>query len=305
MDTDKNRYENFIRWISGALSKEEEKQLEKDLEHTRNKLILDEVDQWTVPALNKEKGYSELKKSLTDTPGAKVVPLYKTAYFKMAAAFLILAIGAIYFLASEFSEVTHQTAVAEFKEITLPDGSIVEMEPSTTLSYNKNDWDRKRRLKIKGAAYFNVTNGAPFEVDFELGKVVVLGTSFEIKKFKDFASIACLKGSIDVLSASLTEKLLPGEGVQVTEAGKIERFEFDNAPRKRKINRFHSAPLYVVIESLEAQYDITIKSDDVYSREKFTGVFVKNDLDLALKMVFEPMKISYKREGKSVILEKL
>ena len=59
------------------------------------------------------------------------------------------------------------------------------------------------------------------------------------------------------------------------------------------ISSFNNQTLKAVIDELSAQYPITIKNKNVDLNQRFTGSFVHNDLETALKTVLIPMDIKY------------
>jgi len=292
--------EQVIRWINGEVTPEERQQIESTIDFKKYQAILNEVDTWTVDPLDVDHSYEKLRQKMSG--GAKVIPIYKTMGFRMAAAFLVLAVSFLYFFVFDSSMVTYETGLAETQEITLPDGSTVNMGASSMLSYDESEWKRKRSIKLEGTGFFEVTKGKPFDVDFGLGTTVVHGTAFEIKGYENFASVMCYEGEVSVKTADTSTFLKQGDGVKVTDK-ESEAFKFENLTWSRKVTRFYRTPLSVVFNSLESQFELKINQANIDNKQTFTGAYLNSDADAALKMVCDPMKISYKKEGNSVTLE--
>ncbi|MEO6814028.1 MAG: FecR family protein [Ginsengibacter sp.] len=91
-------------------------------------------------------------------------------------------------------------------KIILPDGSVVRLNSSSTLSYN-NDFNKEvREVNLVGEAYFDITKDAhhPFVVHTSNIDIVVLGTLFNVKSYEQDQTIetTLLRGSIEVYNKS-------------------------------------------------------------------------------------------------------
>jgi len=295
-DLDKNK--DFIRWLNKDLTEEELREIESDPDYQKYSRILDEVGKWHLPPYDKKKGYEKLTRLKTKN---KTIYWYQRAIFKAAAAFLLLAVAFTWLVLSE-KPVTYETGIAETEVITLPDGSIVHLAASSSLSYNKEEWGKRREVSLKGAGHFDVEDGNLFKVTFEQGTVQVLGTSFEIKTLKDFASVACYDGKVKVVTADINATLTKGKAAKINSDNSLKLFEFSNHNWSQDISRFYSAPLYAVFESIENQFGIRIEDNGVDLTRAFTGSYSNKDLDQALMMVCDSMDIVYEINEKTVTL---
>ncbi|MFQ5570690.1 MAG: FecR family protein [Rhodothermales bacterium] len=88
-------------------------------------------------------------------------------------------------------EVTHPStkvaaAYGDTTHVTLPDGSVVELNSGSTISFASNFGEKTRRVKLKGEAFFRVTRGSlPFVVQTFNGTTTVLGTRFNVRAWTD------------------------------------------------------------------------------------------------------------------------
>jgi ferric-dicitrate binding protein FerR (iron transport regulator) len=98
----------------------------------------------------------------------------------------------------------------EKKTILLPDGSLVFLNSNSSISYSKN-FKNKRELKLTGEAYFEVKRNPekPFLVETEKIKTRVLGTSFNIKAYKNRQTkVSVNTGKVEVDIKEICEKII-------------------------------------------------------------------------------------------------
>ena len=76
-------------------------------------------------------------------------------------------------------------------KIILPDGTIVRLNGSSTLSYNKDFNKKIREVKLDGEAYFDVIKDMtnPFIVHTSGIDIKVLGTLFDVKSYQQDSMI--------------------------------------------------------------------------------------------------------------------
>ncbi|WP_339407261.1 FecR family protein [Pseudomonas helleri] len=116
----------------------------------------------------------------------------------------------------------------QLKTVTLPDGSEVELNLGTQLSF-ANYKDQRRVTLNKGEAFFKVSHDVthPFVVRAGEGQVRVTGTQFNVWTYEDQVKVTLLEGSVLVTS----NKRLSGEGLRL-EPGMQARYKAgDYAPQ--------------------------------------------------------------------------
>ncbi len=194
----------------------------------------------------------------------------------MAASFLlIVALGSFlrfYSTTVEVSVGTHQLA-------DLPDGSTVELNAGSTLSYYPYWWRFKRIVTLEGEAFFDVQKGQKFVVRSSQGKTQVLGTSFNILARGDRYRVTCLSGSVRVSSKQNKQVVLQAGGQAVVQPdGEIElRHNIETFPEiswRDHVFVFTSTPIQAVFEEIERQYGVTIQTD-MTSEVFYTGNFTE------------------------------
>ncbi|MCS9086799.1 FecR domain-containing protein, partial [Pseudomonas aeruginosa] len=87
------------------------------------------------------------------------------------------------------------------RHVTLPDGSEVELDLKTHLSF-ANFRDIRRVVLDNGEAYFHVTHDTahPFVVRAGKGSITVTGTRFNVWKYQDNVVVTVTEGSVKVRS---------------------------------------------------------------------------------------------------------
>ena len=114
------------------------------------------------------------------------------------------------------------------RNVTLPDGSEVELNLSTQLTFS--DYKDQRQVTLsKGEAFFKVSHDVthPFVVQAADGRIRVTGTQFNVWMYEDQVRVTLLEGSVLVTS----NKNLSGDGLRL-EPGMQARFKAgDDAPQ--------------------------------------------------------------------------
>jgi transmembrane sensor len=114
-----------------------------------------------------------------------------------------------------YDDVTHP---GERRQITLSDGSHVEMNIDTALSVDFVPGYRRVTL-ARGEAYFDVTHDAerPFLVRAGRAEVQVLGTAFSVRREGDGAIVTVARGRVQVSDGSTSVVVTPEQQVSYTE----------------------------------------------------------------------------------------
>ena len=97
------------------------------------------------------------------------------------------------------------------QQITLPDGSEVELNLNTQLSFANYRHHRSVRLS-EGEAYFQVShnNEQPFIISAANGTITVTGTRFNVWKYQDSVIVAVTQGSVKVNNGKVESALTLG-----------------------------------------------------------------------------------------------
>jgi len=117
---------------------------------------------------------------------------------------------------------------------TLPDGSVVRLFQSSSLSYPAGFSDSQRRVELRGAASFDVAPNAqrPFVVAVKDIQITVLGTSFTVNSDYGQTAVRVLSGLIQVTSPRFDLPLKAGERLVITDSFWIKNTDTVE-PRKK------------------------------------------------------------------------
>lgn len=183
----------------------------------------------------------------------------------------------------------------------LPDGSKVELNAGSRLSYPQAGWEADREVQLTGEAYFKVAKGKRFRVATESGLVDVLGTRFRVAPGEDQALlVTCYSGKVGISNpeGKQLEAITQGEtatlkGGQVTTAS-VEDEVPDWAVREFS---FEGDPVPEVVKVIEEEFDVAIEAAALEGK-KFSGSFSNRKLKAALDILVQTFGMSWKETGK-------
>lgn len=286
------------RWIAGELSEEELVHFKKTETYKQYKLINEESQLLSGPEIDVEAALQKVKQNLKPkTSKPKTIRLWQTISI---AAILIISLG--FFLNSSK---TINNGIGNTQTIVLDDGSEVNLNANSSISYKRFFWSKNKIVNLNGEAYFTINKGEDFKVETSRGTIRVLGTEFNIKDRTTF-ELKCYEGTVEFSHKSKNSptKILT-KGMQINvEKDHIKNITFkEDIPTWRKgLSKFDEAPLLLVLEELTQYFDITFDAKNVNTSRLFSGSFEHKNLDIALKSTLVPMGIKYKLEQNTIIL---
>jgi len=197
-------------------------------------------------------------------------------------------------------------------QLTLPDGSKVWLNASSSIHYPTAFLEKERRVTITGEAYFEIAKNAnkPFIVKIYNGaEVKVLGTHFNIKAYTDEDEIktTLLEGSINIYNGLKNNLLLPGNQAKIDKSGAIKvqaDADLEEAVAWKNGNfQFNSADVAAVLRQAARWYNIEVVYAGKPSTEnRFTGkIPMAVNLSRLLKWL-EYSDVHFKLEGKKLIV---
>ena len=278
------------RWINNDLTEEEMAAFKKSREYREYQKIISGMEHFGMPELDRLKSYGTFKEKSATPKKQKVKKLIPN--WAYAAASVILILGAVYFFGGSK---TYSTDFGEQLAFELPDGSEVKLNSKSSLQYNSWSWDKNRRVKLKGEAYFKVEKGSDFEVMSSGGKVSVLGTKFNVRNRDNSFEVRCFEGKVSVLLRGEENILNQGDAIRSVKDQSVENWKFNSEHPDwlHKESSFRSAPLIQVLEELESQFNINFNISSIDVQQRFTGSFSHDNRDVALETVFAPLEINY------------
>ncbi len=202
---------------------------------------------------------------------------------------------------------THRAAPGEKHSGHLPDGSRFALNAGSELHYQPKRWARDRRVQLTGEAFFAVEAGSTFTVETELGAISVLGTQFNVRTWDDRLAVSCHSGRVEliaygiertaVLDSGRALTYVPGEGFYVQASTPAATAWLEG------FSPFRDAPLGMVLDELERQYDVTVVAGGIDLSQPLSCTFRHQQLELALKKVLEPLNLGYRIAGQTIYLQ--
>ncbi|WP_459210798.1 FecR family protein [Aquimarina rhabdastrellae] len=279
----------IARWVAGELSEEELAEFEKsDAYHVFHQ-INEEAQKFKAPPINTREALIKTKEKISF--GKKQSnPTIKWLTIAASIAILIGIFGV--FTATK----SYQTANGQHLVVTLPDGSVVQLNDGSKLTHKRFFWLNNKTVTLQGEAYFKVQKSDGFVVNTTYGNVAVLGTQFNVKSRSSSFELDCFEGVVrfDRKDHNEQQILRKNDRVVLSKNTLISETISKNEPNWiNGINVFKDTPLINVIEEIQRQYNVTFEIGETNTTRLFTGSFLHDNLEAALKSTLTPMGINY------------
>ncbi|UZO80551.1 FecR family protein [Aquimarina sp. ERC-38] len=292
------------RWLSGNLTDKELKEFQKSDDFELLSKIAQKSTEFKSPVFNMNNVKLEIQKSIYNKK-PKVLSLYYKIGIAASIALLCTIAGISYFSSLKTTITTH---IGELRTVTLPDGSVAELNGKSLLTYKKKDWENnKRTLFLEGEGFFKVKKGSTFTVMSNEGRVSVVGTQFNVKTLPDFYAVECYEGKVQVKKDTTTLLLSSGKGFYYKYGNQHNLSVEHTYPNwKSKNYTYDKIPLSVVFRDLQNIYHITnLKPTTTDLALEFTGQLVTDDLYKALNIICKPMHLTYTLSKDNIIITPL
>ena len=295
-----DRKEIIKKWLDNELSPQELEVFKTFKDYDALVKLSHGIKQFKAPEFNTSE---ELNIALQhiNTPKLRAVN-WMRPLMRIAAVFAICF--SAYYYTTTLDTSVNTYASEKNMTIELPDASSVSLNALSTLTYNKKSWNDARDVNLIGEAYFKVAKGKTFKVFTSVGTITVLGTQFNIKQRENLFEVVCYEGSVSVTHKSNTKILTPGDSFLILD-GKYIAKEKETQINPSWINNesyFKSMSFAHVLHEFERQYDVTINSQHIDVKQLFTGSFVHNNKELALKSITLPLNLNYSIENNHTIV---
>lgn len=232
-------------------------------------------------------------------------------------AMLIAMSGWLYNIVSDsepaFIVASNNTGIVQ--KVTLPDGTIINLNTCSRLTYPESFSGKSREVFLDGEAYFDVAHDKrhPFIVRAGELKIRVLGTKFNVNASTLIPQITAtlIEGSIEAVTGKKNILMKPNQQLKYdTSSGRVSLTELTNASREIRWTQnvwvLSDTPLLDICQRLEQQFNIKIiiMNDELIGKS-FTGEFYTNE---SLESILKTMQIStpfeYEYKGKNIILSR-
>ena len=237
--------------------------------------------------------YEDLHKKLKIKKNTIVKSILKHPLLRIASVLVIVFV--LYFTLFYNVMTTVATLAHQKTTVELPDGSNVTLNALSTIEFNKENWNKKRLVNLKGEAFFKVQKGHVFDVVTTNGTVTVVGTQFSVTQRDDYFQVTCFEGIVKVASKTASTMLKAGQTIRILNGYVSEDTTVDQRPEwLGNTSSFKALPFDEVVRELERQYGIEITLEAIKQNPLFTGGFVHDNLDNALISITQPLNLTYK-----------
>lgn len=196
--------------------------------------------------------------------------------------------------------------------IVLPDGSKVWINSDSKLVYGSRFTAKERVLELEGEAYFEVApdKDRPFIVETDDLLVKALGTSFDVKSYKEdnWASTVLMSGKVEVRSKKEILILEPDQRIFFDKAtGKMEKSVVTDAAdysgwMYNTLN-FEAETFENIVQTLQRLYNtrIIFESESL-KKYRFTGTPGNTSLESILQILSLTSPLSYEVRDSVIVL---
>jgi transmembrane sensor len=241
--------------------------------------------------------------------------------YKAAAAFAMLMVSAITVWYLHNRKVTINTGFSDIRSISLPDGSVIDVNANSTIAYLP-DWNgtSEREVWLEGEAFFSVSHNEDkkFVVHTSGGiDIHVLGTTFNVMKRRNTTRVSLNTGKIQVhLSKEFSQQdektsdedegfiMMPGEVAEFDvstrkvkrTAAKVE----DYASWKQRKMVFDNTAMEDVAVILQDIYGVKVFLDETLKMRRITGEFASDDLGILLQFIARALDAQVTRKADEI-----
>lgn len=252
--------------------------------------------------LHKSKYLGKKAKTRTLTPVLKWV------------AGVLLIIGFSFTAWLYFSTKAIKTNELVSSEVVLPDGSIVTLNVFSKINYSRNFGKKNRIVELQGEAFFKVKKNSklPFIIHAGKAEIKVLGTSFNVKAYKNSKQVEVVvaEGTVKVYPKNKplnSAIIITGQKAIYNEkTDNIQNFENDNLnfiSWKTKSLVFDNNNLDYVVKTLSEVYQVemVIENKEILNCT-LTTTFDNADLSTVLKVLKSTFNIKVRVSGEKIII---
>lgn len=190
--------------------------------------------------------------------------------------------------------------------LTLPDGTKVWLNSSSSLTYPTAFTGSKRKVSLSGEAYFEVAKDKhhPFIVETSKQTTEVLGTHFNINAYptETKTKTTLLEGSVKVIYQSKDYLLKPGQQAAIGTTLSIAQVNTEEViDWKNGVFNFNDKDLRSIMHLLERWYDIEVVYEGAVKNIGFGAeISRKKSLAQVLTVLEKTGDVKFKIQGRRV-----
>jgi transmembrane sensor len=262
--------------------------------------------------INIDREWNQLQSFLHQGRNAKLI-IFRPAFIRVAASILVvLGLGMVLIRHATTSSV--KTPATQTCEVLLADGSKVTLNADSKLTYNRSFNTNERVVRLVGEGYFEIQKDSskPFIIQLSEAEVRVLGTTFNVKAYKEAEKIevTVTEGRVTLYEKEQKQKQViaaKGEKAEYDKKLKAVKKTVNNNPNaiawKTKIVDFQNNNMVYVINTLKDVYhEEFVISNEALSTCSITAHFENKDLESVLRILESTLDITIKEDHNRFIL---
>jgi ferric-dicitrate binding protein FerR (iron transport regulator) len=224
-----NKEELINKWLDSGLDDAQLAEFKKLPEYATYAKLSEHAPLFKDDSYDVDLEFQNLKSRLENiesTPTISNSSTFRNILNPLLRVAAVFAVGlTVYYLPIYDNMSTVKTLADQQTTIALPDASTVSLEKSSSLRFQKRNWDEQRKVNLVGEARFKVAKGSSFDVETWIGKVTVIGTDFKVTQRTNFFEIECFEGMVSFDYKGKTVKLPAGKSLRIIDGKIVSKHE--------------------------------------------------------------------------------
>lgn len=195
------------------------------------------------------------------------------------------------------NKTTERAEIQEKRGFQLPDGSFVQLNAESKVTFNESTFPERKIIQLDGEALFVVKRGEPFLVKTDYGYIRSYGGQFNVYARTDDFDVTCLLGKIDVIKNDETLPMGNNEQVVWKDGQFLKKPHYGDRPDWTYFETtFIEESFSKAVDEIERQYGIKIILD-ITGNPPFTGGIPHQELQSAIDNLVDPFGYKYEQNG--------
>lgn len=234
-----------------------------------------------------------------------------TSLYSKAAILIIMLTAGYLLVGKKEKEIILSSENATINE-TLPDGTLITLNPQSTLTFSGSFNKTNRSIKLTGRAYFRVHHNEKLPFIIHSGNTFIkdAGTAFKViaDPSDTLITVHVDEGAVDFYSMKNAGiRLLPNEEGTYNQLSDNFRKKEVSVSRqnsdKHDVLRFEKVPLNMVIDTLNKVYNgHIILSCKKLNELELTATFRETTLNPVIEVIAETFDLSVSRSKGTILL---
>lgn len=300
----------LAKWLANDISEAELKVLSSKYDLDELSSILDRQDQYVPVSMDKDQMWDAIKEkqniSNKQTENPQKKPKNWIRFVSLLLAFLLAKI--IYGFLFENNTIHVETTDEPKTELAFVDGSSAVIGPYSSLKYDQEQWSEKRKVNLKGQAFFDVTPGVSFSVSTTAGRVEVLGTQFDVWSIdSEYMRVSCREGRVRVTdNDGKSNEIGANQAIYISSGSLSEISDLPSSTFdwQQNLRNYQNTPVKILLSDIERFYEVTFTTDISSEKDVFSGVLPTDDLDKCVQFLETSLSYEAERSDKNIQFKK-